>query len=456
MPGSILIVVSDLHLGAGYYVGANKLEDFTSDSAFADLLQTIAQESERAGRPVELIINGDFGEFLQSPNTPAFEANQIYGVEAYRPMNEAASITKLRHIMAGHTLLFDALRAWLRLEAPQRRLIITKGNHDPQWHWSSVQAFLRQAIGATGAYDPLLEFPLVGYAAPGVYIEHGNQYAEAANRFTDFAQPFDPNDRAQLETPWGSKFVIEFFNSVERDKYWVDGVTPYGSLVWFGLKYDPAFAFRALSALLRAAPRLIGVRDNVMDSWLTNIQTHSEQAAERYRTEEQYRKDVVAFTAHALSSIEPGVRAMDAVVGDEDPRQLAADLISERQRELSQAAARLAEEHRASVVLFGHTHVSVNELLVNGARYINTGTWTWLMDFANASDDEWRDLFANPNKYAARRRLNYARIDYDEAGNPTAQLLEWQPTMAPPTLTPGQPSWFERLIAFIKKLLGIR
>ena len=243
MAGDIVVVLSDLHMGAGRFAEGNALEDFTSDAAFVSLLESVARESEASGRVAQLVINGDLGEFLQVPARDIFSPRQVFAPEDFRDMGEMASAQRLRLIAAGHPDVFNALRAWLRAEEPRRTLIITKGNHDPQWQWPAVQNFLRQAIAAGGERAPLLEFPAGGYARPGLYIEHGNQYAETANRFQNFAAPYAPGDLSQLETPWGSRFVIEFFNFVERTRYYVDGVKPYTALIWYSLKYDPAFAF---------------------------------------------------------------------------------------------------------------------------------------------------------------------------------------------------------------------
>ncbi len=452
MAGKIVIVLSDLHLGAGAYDDGNRLEDFTSDALFVELLKTIARESESSGRAVDLMMNGDLGEFLQVPARTTFDAHQNYGPDDYRDMSAAASVRKLRHLMVGHPTVFTMLRDWLRAESPQRRLIITKGNHDPQWHWPEVQNFMRQALGAADGRASLLEFPPVGYAHNRLYVEHGNQYTESANRFTNFAAPLARNNPSQLEIPWGSKFVIEFFNTVEHDRYWVDGIKPYSALVWFALKYDPAFAFRTIVALLRAAPKLTGVQDTMMDSWLTNLATYPQQAAERFRTDAEYRKEFTATLAYMLQAVDPNVKVRDDVAGDEDLRQLALDLYQAQDRGLQQAAERLATEHQASIVLFGHTHRPVNEVLPSGVQYINTGTWTWLIDFTSVTDEQWQDLFAQPDKYAARRRLNYARIDYDDAGNPSGYLLEFQPKSTLPELPVKKPGLLGRIIAFIKRL----
>jgi hypothetical protein len=82
------------------------------------------------------------------------------------------------------------------------------------------------------------------------------------------------------------------------------------------------------------------------------------------------------------------------------------------------------------------------------------------MDFAVATDEQWRDLFAHPARYASRRRFNYARIDYDDDGKPSAQLLEFQPTSTRPItpLRPARPtpSVLERMLEFIRKLIGLK
>ena len=158
MAGDIVVVLSDLHIGAGRLAEGNLLEDFSSDAAFAALLKDIAGESELASRPAQLILNGDLCEFPQVPARDIFSPRQIYGPEDYRDMSQAASLQKLRLILAGHPDFFTALRAWLKSDEPRRTLVITKGNHDPQWQWPAVQDALRKALDAEGERAALLEF----------------------------------------------------------------------------------------------------------------------------------------------------------------------------------------------------------------------------------------------------------------------------------------------------------
>jgi len=450
MAGDIVVVLSDLHLGAGQFHAGNTLEDFASDGAFAALLDAVARESERDGRAAELVINGDFVEFLQVPRADPIDPAADYPPAEYADMGPSASARRLRHAIAGHAPVFDALRGWLRAEMPRRRLVVLRGNHDPHWYWSVVQEALREAIGANGERRTLVEFPAVTYQRGAACMEHGNQYGEAANRFRDMGAPLAPGDPSQLETPWGSKFVIEFFNRVERDKYWVDGVKPIHALIWHALHYDPSFAFRSLVALLRAAPRLAGVRDEIRDSWLTNLQTNPEFAAQRYRTSEAYRAEMHELLGHALGEID----SPDAAApGAADPQAMAAQMQEEQDRRLIDGATQLAQAHGASVVLLGHTHRPVDMELRNGARYLNTGCWVWQMDLSGANDSRWRDLFANPHLYADQRRLTYARLDYDAGGRITARLLEHAPEhpVDPP---PAAPGWAQRLSEFVRSLLA--
>jgi UDP-2,3-diacylglucosamine pyrophosphatase LpxH len=453
MAGDIVAVVSDLHLGAGQFYAGNTLEDFTSDGAFASLLAALARESEQAGRPAALVVNGDFVEFLQVPRAAPFEPSLEYPPAEYVDMGPSASAQRLRTVVAGHAPLFAALREWLRVEAPRRRLVILRGNHDPHWYWSAVQEALREAVGAGAERRTLVEFPAPGYACGRAYIEHGNQYAEAANRFRDMAAPLAAGDPSQLETPWGSKFVIEFFNRVEREKYWVDGVKPVGALVWHALKYDPSFAFRTLVALLRAAPRLAGVRDEIRDSWLTNLQTNPEFASQRYRTSEAYRREIHALLAHALGEMDARADAALEPPGDADPQALAVQVQEAQDRCLIDGATQLAQARGASLVVLGHTHRPADMELRNGARYINTGCWVWQMDLGGASDARWRELFAHPAAYADRRRLTYVRLDLDDDGNVAASLLDYTPAQ-PVDRPPAGPGIARRAAALIRSLLA--
>jgi hypothetical protein len=257
--GKFKIIVSDLHLGAGFAEAGNALEDFTQDAEFACLLQEAREESEADCMECELILDGDIMEFLQVPSLHEFDPAKAYPPEDYRSSSEEDSLKKVNLIIAGHPVFFAALRDFLNAAHPLRQVTIIKGNHDVNLHWMAVQDRIREAVGATGERRNLVTFEARCISREGIYVEHGNQYAEKVNRFDDFEKPRDRAQEGQLVLVPGSRFVIDFFNDVERERYWIDGVKPITSLIWYGFAFDFVFAVKALIGFLKAAlPLLFG------------------------------------------------------------------------------------------------------------------------------------------------------------------------------------------------------
>ncbi len=456
-------IISDTHIGAGLYEAGNGLEDFISDPDFVQWVHDLIAESERDNVEMELIINGDFLELLQVPAVPEFDPTADYPPEVYAPSNEAAAVQKVRHVIEGHPGVFAGLADFINPGSPRRYVTITKGNHDPELYWPGVQETIRQAIGATGDLADLLDFPPVSVRREGLYIEHGNQYTEKINRYRNFAEPLDPERPGELERVPGSRFVYEFFNSVERERPWIDGVSPLTSLIWYALQFDTLFALRALAILLQAAPgliagelgfRAVSPQQEVVASLLNELITSQQQedVARRLAEDEAYcaafyRRVESALDAADLEERSPTRAAPDAEV---DPFQMAQDIQNRYTEMLAEEAERKAQQTGALVVSFGHTHRPVVRPLSNGGVYINSGTWVWRGDFAGADREVWRDLFEHPEKYSERRELTYVRVDYDEEGQPTAALHTIQ-TEAP---SPEKPPAPERpgCLGFIRRL----
>ena len=215
MASKVKIIVSDLHLGAGSFDldKGNVLEDFIVDETFARFLHEMKEESETQGTDFELIIDGDMMEFLQAPAVDQFEPRRTYPPENYRSSSEEDSAKKVALITKGHPMFFAALREFIKPANPQRKVTILKGNHDVNLYWPAVKKRIRQAVYATGEERAkLLAFEEVCINREGIYVEHGNQYAEKVNRVDNFEKPLDPKREGQLAIPAGSQFVIEFFN----------------------------------------------------------------------------------------------------------------------------------------------------------------------------------------------------------------------------------------------------
>jgi UDP-2,3-diacylglucosamine pyrophosphatase LpxH len=463
MPGTFKIVVSDLHLGAGRGQEGNRLEDFGSDREFASFVDEIVTESDRDGSEVELIVNGDAFEMLQVPHVEAFDPTRLYLPDQYHSSSEADSALKMAIVIAGHRSFFKALGRFMQVGPPRRYVTFIKGNHDLNLHWATVQDLIRQAVGATGAKASLLAFEERRIIREGIYVEHGNQYAEAVDRVKDMEEPHDHDRPGQLTIPLGSWFVMDVFNEVERERYWIDGVKPITALVWYALAFDFGFAAKAIATLVRALPGI--VKEGVLDAQdpraglVQRLEDSAqvEELAARYETDTLFRTQFNAAVARVLSP-PPELPGIDAVPLSPSPDPLAmGDQIRKRvNSSLYEIAAKRADEEGVKLVTFGHTHDAGVETLPEGAVYINSGTWTWRADFSGAGKETWRDLFEHPERFTADCQRSYVRIDYDDAGQPIGRLLTYEPPPSreqePEEVARRASSWWDRVLDWFRRL----
>ena len=443
MPGKFKIVISDLHLSAGHAPEGNHLEDFGSDPDLAAFLEELAAESDRDGAEVELIVNGDGFEMLQVPHVDEFDPSHKYRPEQYHSSSELDSERKMALIIAGHPVFFDALKRFIQPGPPARYLTFVKGNHDINLHWPAVQQAIREAVDATGDRAMLLLFEERRIRREGIYVEHGNQYAEVVDRVDDMEEPHDHEKPGQLAIPVGSWFVMDVFNEVERDKYWIDGVKPITALVWYALAYDFSFAARSIAKLIRALPGILSevVRDveepgaeEPRATLLHQLEDPDQVAAmaERYESDEAFRAEFNADVAEILAGpadLEKGDLA--PMPRQPDPVAMGDQIRARVNSSLFEIAKLRAQEEDVKLVTFGHTHDAVDEPLPGGGQYLNSGTWTWRADLSAAGEHTWRDLFEHPERFTDNRLLSYVRIDYDDTGEPSGRLMNYEPPPDP-------------------------
>jgi len=465
MASKVKIIVSDLHLGAGFFDldKGNVLEDFIVDETFARFLHEMKEESETQGTDFELIIDGDVVEFLQAPALDQFEPRRAYSPENYRSSLEEDSAKKVDLIIKGHPMFFAALREFIKPANPQRKVTILKGNHDVELYWPAVKERIRQAVYATGERAKLLVFEEVGISREGIYVEHGNQYAEKVNRVDNFEKPLDPEHEGQLAIPAGSRFVIEFFNQVEWEKWWVDSVKPMTALIWYALALDFPFAVKTLAAFLKVAHLLIvgslaaGGEDLPAEAerLVRELEDEAQRQVlgQRYAEDEAFRREFNARVGRLLEAADaPPEVARTRPVDEASAFNLGKSIIAEVNSALHQAAETKARETGAQIVVFGHTHDPLCERLESGGLYLNTGTWTWWRDFAEAGLDYWKEFYAAPEEFMDEHYLTYARIDYDEFGQPHGRVLDYSGRLViecPEVVRPG--SWWEAFVAWFIK-----
>ena len=169
---ALVVFVSDTHIG-----GDPGQDYFESPEELAALFGEI---SDHDG-PVELVLAGDFFDFLKVREVPAGEnrASVTISRPEYRP-------------------LFSALRSFAG--GPDRRVLYLPGNHDAEMWWDGgIQRTLREE-GLVDEFVPSYAARFGSVPDRLVYCEHGNQF-DPANRITDYDDP--------LDTPFGDHIVTD-------------------------------------------------------------------------------------------------------------------------------------------------------------------------------------------------------------------------------------------------------
>ena len=171
---TLVVFVSDSHIG-----GDPGCDGFESP---AELEALFMELTGREG-PVELVLAGDFFDFLQIGKVPEG--------------TNRASLTISRSEYEG---LFAALGRFR--EGEGKRVIFLPGNHDAEGWWNpEIQKTLRE-LGLVDefAYHYLATME-VGGERKKIYCEHGNQL-DPANTVEDYHDP--------LDTPLGHHVVMDF------------------------------------------------------------------------------------------------------------------------------------------------------------------------------------------------------------------------------------------------------
>ena len=236
----VILAVSDLHLGAGPFVGErdNPLEEFHRDHEFSLLLEHFSTGAYNV-RPVELVINGDFLDFLAVPYVEVFE-DQYWG--------QHASLKRLALISRGHKLVFDALINFLK--KPDKNLVYILGNHDGELILPAVLEefynFFPQEIRprisilshSNAEYRPI----------PEIVFKHGHEYEMANYRNSDEAILQGADGELHYNPPWGSYYVVRVINKFKAYSRHIQSVRPIKKFIIHGMIYDTVNTMRFILA----------------------------------------------------------------------------------------------------------------------------------------------------------------------------------------------------------------
>jgi UDP-2,3-diacylglucosamine pyrophosphatase LpxH len=424
-PGIRRLVVSDLHLGSG-----DRLDDFDADAELVAFVRSYAMR----GEPTELILAGDTFEFLQV-RLPSLGDYEWSG---------AAAEQRLRAIVSAHAQVVAALRDFVAMPANQLTLLI--GNHDFELHYAAAKALVRDALDLDPE-DTRLRFGL-SYEGGGIYLEHGNQFDDW-NRFVHFEGISEP-----FEVVRGTRVVKDVINPMEDDPLevatMVDNVKPTSAFLWYMLSLprlrQPAVRRYVIRGLLRmfrtvALPRayhcrpVLEVREELLGAPGQTIERElalravyeldmdlREAAAANHggvTPEVKIRKRRVAPVNVAQAFARRFIRGREeealAQIEREAKRQLRRE-IREFKGALLRGMARTAvsaDHGHNTLFVCGHTHLAEVVELNNRQLYINTGTWTPIV----------QDIAANRRQ---EQRFPFLEVLYPDGNDqPHGRLLVW-------------------------------
>ena len=218
-PRKIKLVISDLHLGKGRVLpggGVNPLEEFYYAEKLVEFLHYYSSGAFR-DYEVELIINGDFLNFLQVD----------YRGHFLTVLTESVCLEILKSIIDGHRSVFKAMAEFLARSGNSMTYVV--GNHDQGMLWPACREHLNQVVGSGIRYKNIV------YFIDGIHIEHGHMH-ESANRM-DPRRFFLKKNLAEpiLNLPFGSHFFVEHVLKIKHKYPFVDKIRPFGKMVRWAL-----------------------------------------------------------------------------------------------------------------------------------------------------------------------------------------------------------------------------
>lgn len=321
-PEKVVLVISDLHLSAGKMIKGkrNLLEDFHYDNELIDFLHYYS-EAEYEEIEVELVINGDFLDFLAVPYVEYFE-DEFW--------SEKAALEKLKMIMKAHKGVLDALKSFL--SKPSKKIVYIIGNHDAEFVFDSLK---EKFLAYFGEYRDriVLSNTITTYIpVKGVAIQHGHQYERAHEFDQENAIVETVNGEKYFIPPWGSYYVTNVINKYKQERSYINAVRPIKHFMIHGIIFDTFFTVRFI---------------------LSNF----------------YYFVMVRFWHFYMMK-----RSL---------KQVFEDLI--RELELFQDYESLTRQFfekntESRVLVVGHTHNPALRIFNDGTIFINTGTWTRMVN----------------------------------------------------------------------------
>jgi UDP-2,3-diacylglucosamine pyrophosphatase LpxH len=217
-PPRTIVVIGDLHMGPGRDGEGqwHPYEDFRWRDEFIRFLEALNAD----GGDIDLVINGDLFELLQSPAVPCRRGDAALGC------TESEALQRLERVIGAHADEIAAIGKFA--SARGHRVHVVPGDHDaallmPRVWQRAEAAFMapaRVTLSAAGRW-----------VSPDgrVHVEHGHQLPLSASRFASWPKPFvTTGGQTSLERPWGEQVLLPFYDRTEARYPLVDNVAEEG------------------------------------------------------------------------------------------------------------------------------------------------------------------------------------------------------------------------------------
>jgi UDP-2,3-diacylglucosamine pyrophosphatase LpxH len=357
-PKKIVLVISDLHLSAGKSIKGrrNFLEDFHHDTELIDFLDYYSTGFYE-NLPVELIINGDFLDFLAVPYVEYFD-DEFWC--------EDACLEKLKLIMQAHSGVMHALKRFISKE--NKKIVYIIGNHDAEFVLDKLKIEFLNFFGEFQSKIILSNDISTYVPTKGVYIQHGHQY-EIAHNFDPAKSVVDtPQGQKYFIPSWGSYYVINVINRFKHERSFINAVRPIKHFLIHGLIFDTFFTIRFM---------------------LSNA----------------YYFLMVRFWYYFMMKIKFS--------------QIIKDLVKELSlfQDFETLTRDFFEKNaEARVLIVGHTHNPTLRLFNDGTIFVNTGTWTHMvnLDLAQWSHSQsltFAKIVIYENEYEMDKFHEFVEVD---------------------------------------------
>ncbi|HXH74435.1 MAG TPA: metallophosphoesterase [Bacteriovoracaceae bacterium] len=318
----VILVISDLHLSAGKMLKGkrNLLEDFHYDQELVDFMNYYCS-GDYEDIEVELVINGDFLDFLAVPFVEFFD-DEFW--------SERAAMSKLKIIMKAHPGVLNAMKKFMSV--PKKNIVYIIGNHDAEFVFDSLKKEFSSYFGEHEKNFTMSNSIVTHVPTPGVFIQHGHQYEKANDFDQENAIIETINGEKYFIPPWGSYWVTNIINKYKQERSFINAVRPIKHFLIHGLLFDTFFTVRFM---------------------LSNV---------------YYFFMVRFWHFYMMKNSLP---------------QVFAEIL--RELELFQDFETLTRQFfdknkESKVLIVGHTHNPTLRMFSDGTIFINTGTWTKMVN----------------------------------------------------------------------------